>query len=132
MKQIHMVYAYLQPHEQEEYIYNIPTRGVVHVQYEDVANDTNRLITLLTSLILPFDAHGLLEMFEFLYDRPYVLYQYPTIREAIHDVIRALRPILNDRYNENGLVQQSVMMQTTYLMNQCHQIETLMNAVEGL
>jgi len=117
---------------QEEYIYDIPTRGIISIPYDDVVNDTHRLISFLTSLNLAFDAYGLLEMFEFLNDRPYVLHQFPTIRETVHDIIHAVRPILDDRYNENGLVRQSGVLETDDLMNQCRQIETLIDAVERL
>ena len=127
-----MVNGLIQFPVQEEYIYDIPTRGVVSVSHEDILNDSHRLISFLTSLNLPFDAYGLLEMFEFLTDRPYVLYQYPTIRETIHDTIRALRPILDDRYNVNGLVQRSVIVVSDDIMNQCRRIEMLIDAVERL
>ena len=118
--------------EERGYVYDIPTRGVVSVSYNDILNDTKRLVSFLTSLNLPFDAPGLLEMFEFLHERPYVLHQYPTLRDAVNDISRVLRSILNDQDNEDGLVQQSVVVVTDDYINQCRRIETLIDAVERL
>jgi hypothetical protein len=126
-----MVQTRFQARARGEYIYDIPNRGTVAVQYEDIVNDSRQLINYLTSLNTPFDSMGLIELFEFIHDRPYVLYQFQDLREAIHDIIRALRPVLDDRYNEDGVVQTS-SIETVDLMYHCDHLELIMNAVERL
>ena len=117
------------------YVFDIPSRGVVTVTYDELVRDSKQLITFLTSLELPFDAPGLIELFQFLNERPYVLFQFPSLRDAANDIIRVLRPILEDRYDEYGFIQTDVLTEgvsTNLIMDQCEQIETLMNAVERL
>lgn len=117
------------------YVFDIPSRGVVTVTYDELVRDSKQLVTFLTSLDLPFDAPGLLELFQFLNERPYVLFQFPSLRDAVNDIIRVLRPVLNERNDEYGFLQTDVLTEgvpTNLIMDQCEQIETLMNAVERL
>lgn len=117
------------------YVFDIPSRGIVTVTYDELVRDSKQLITFLTSLDLPFDAPGLIELFQFLNERPYVLFQFPSLRDAVNDIIRVLRPILNERNDEYGFLQTDVLTEgvpTNLIMDQCEQIETLMNAVERL
>jgi hypothetical protein len=130
-----MVQTRFQARVSGNYVFDIPSRGVVTVTYEELVSDSKQLVTFLTSLDLPFDAPGLLSMFQFLNDLPYVLFQFPSLHDAVHDIIRVLRPILEDRYDEYGFLQMCVLVEgapTREIMDQCDQIETLMDAVERL
>ena len=130
-----MVQTRFQTHVSGNYVFDIPSQGVVTVAYEELVHDSNKLITFLTSLELPFDAPGLIELFQFLNDRPYVLFQFPSLREAVNGIIMALRPIFKERDDEDGFLQTDVLTEgapTSVIMDQCDQIETLMNAVERL
>jgi hypothetical protein len=130
-----MVQTRFQSRVNGNYIFDIPSIGVVTVTYQELVSDSQQLIEFLTTLNLPFDAPGLLEMFQFLNDRPYVLFQFPSLRDAVSDIIRVLRPIIEDRYDEYGFLQMCVLTEgapTREIMDQCEQIETLMDAVERI
>jgi hypothetical protein len=130
-----MVQTRFQARASGNYILDIPSRGVFTLTYEEILHDSKKLVSFLTSLDLPFDAPGMLEMFQFLHDRPYVLFKFPSLREAVNQIIWALRPIFRDRYDEDGFLQKHVLTEgapTSEIMDQCQQIETLMNEVESL
>jgi len=130
-----MVQTRFQARSKGEYVLDIPSLGVVTVSYDEILHDSKKLVSFLTSLELPFDPSGMQDMFQFLHERPYVLYQFPALREAVYDIIHALRPILNERYDEDGFLQTNILKEgapTNEIMEHCDQIETLINAVEHL
>ena len=130
-----MVQTRFQARVKGNYVFDVPSLGAVTVTYEELSRDSKQLISFLTSLNLPFDAPGLLQMFQFLKDRPYVLFQFPSLREAVNDIIRALRPIFKEYEDEDGFLQTTVLTEgtpTREIMDQCEQIETLMNDVERI
>lgn len=130
-----MVQTRFQARVKGNYVFDVPSLGVVTVTYEELSRDSKQLVSFLTSLDLPFDAPGLLHMFQFLKDRPYVLFQFPSLRDAVNDIIRALRPIFKGYDDEDGFLQTTVLTEgapTREIMDQCEQIETLMNAVERI
>ena len=122
-------------HVQGIYLINIPSRGVIELTHAEMAQDSMQLITHLTSLNQPFDAPGLLSLFMFLNERPYVLFQFPTLRNEVNCIIAALWPIFKEREDPDGFLQTEVLIEgapVSDIMRQCTQMEGLMRTIENL
>lgn len=117
------------------YLINIPSRGITEVTYAEMVQDSKQLITHLTSLNQPFDAPGLLSLFMFLNERPYVLFQFPNLRNEVNCIIAALWPIFNERENPDGFLQTEVLIEgapVSDILQQCTEMEGLMQTIESL
>jgi len=120
---------------QGNYLIDIPSRGVIELTHAEMAQDSMQLITHLTSLNQPFDAPGLLSLFMFLNERPYVLFQFPTLRNEVNCIIAALWPIFKEREDPDGFLQTEVLIEgapVSDIMRQCTQMEGLMQTIENL
>lgn len=117
------------------YLIYIPSLGVKEVTHDEMADDSKKLVKYLTSLDLPFDAPGLLSLFTFLNERPYVLFQFPMLRTEVNRIITSLVPIFEERDNPDGFLQTEVLTEGTPvhdILQQCTQIEEQMRMVERL
>lgn len=89
-----MVQTRYQNRQHGIYLIDIPSIGVTEVTHEEMIDDTKQLVKYLTSLQPPFDSPGLLSLFRFLNERPYVLFQFPMLRKEVNRIIASFSIIL--------------------------------------
>jgi hypothetical protein len=130
-----MVQTRYQNRQHGIYLIDIPSIGVTEVTHEEMVDDTKQLVKYLTSLQPPFDSPGLLSLFRFLNERPYVLFEFPMLRKEVNRIIASFSIIFEERDDPEGFLQTEVLTEgapVDDILRQCTIIEGLTRTIENL